>query len=328
MGMQTRSKNKLINFGKRAYGAYQAARPGIRLIQGLRNQYRGSGSQTETKRRRTTQSADTTDQYDRSVRYVRRRMPRYKRKRWVSFSRKVQHVALQMNPLRIYQNNFKGLNAGADGTQSSNGALLYDEFTNHLDVSNIFKDAYGGSGVPGGYTSNRIYLKSATMDVQFTADAGLAAIIDVYHVRMRRGTVGSFASLQTFWDNCFAQLAAVGSVSNTNVANTPFSCPAFCKTFLVMKKTQYLVDEGNVVTVQMRMPRNGYIMGRNLEQTFSGQPGWTQGFFWQIRGIPGNTAGDEVTGVLGHAVRWSVQKNYTYALPPGASAPEIIGQTK
>jgi hypothetical protein len=201
---------------------------------------------------------------------------------------------------------------------------LYDEMTDFYDLTNIFKDAYGGSGLPDGYTNKRIYLKSACMDVQFMSQAD-NCIIDVYYVTLRKPSQILFSNMNNCWQNSFAQLANVGTVAESNVANTPFSNPAFCKQWLVTKKVQYLVDSGKNVTLQLRMPKNGYVHGRNIDINRCGLPGWTKGVFWQVRGVPGTTA--EVTGILAHSVTYSVQKNYVYALPPGPTD-ETIGQSK
>lgn len=294
---------------------------------GLLTRQRSGRSQTMTKRKRkSTITKDATDQYDRSVRYVRKRMPAKKRKQWVGFSRKVQHVALQMNPLRIYQSLEKGANAGTIGIQSTGGSLLYDQFINAGDIQNIFKDAYGGTGGISEYLNKRIYMKSASMDVQFFNSIGVTAIIDVYEITLRNPTTQDYLAMVNLWVDTFSEMATVGAVSSSASAMTPFDNPNFCKHFLVTKKTQYVVDPARVITYQVRRPKNGYISGRLMEQARTGIKGWTVGLLWQCRGVPELSA--DASGLSTVDVKYSVQKTYHYALPPGAENSEVIGQSK
>lgn len=321
------TRSRITMYGKRPYGG---GLPKYKLYRatGVRTAFRGNGSptrtQTNTKRRTITASA--TDNYDKSVRYVRKRMPSLKRRKWVSFSRKVQHVNLQMNPLRIYQSVEKGVNSGAIGEQSSQGTLLYDDFLSNADTLNIFKDAYGGAAAPTDYLARRVYLKSASLDLQFQNTGSVAAIVDVYQIRIRRGTVTTYNTLLDMWNDTFAEMATVGIVGAANPQMTPFDNPNFCKHWLVVKKTEFVLDASKIITMNIRKPKNGFINGRNLEQSRSGLVGWTEGFFWQIRGAPANNASS--SGLASHTVTYGVQKSYHYAYPPGIDPQETIGQTK
>lgn len=320
------TRSQYATFGKRKYGS---GLPKLKLYRSnaVRTKFRGTGSPTttQTRTRSGTIESSTTDNYDKTVRYVRKRMPRYKRKRWVGFTRKVQHVQLQMNPLRIYQCAEQGVWTGT--SQITFGTLLYDQLSNAADVQNIFKDAYGGAGGLSDYLNKRIYLKSASLDFQIVnSSATNSNVLDVYEIRARKPCSQSYADISAMWADTFSELSGVGAVSLTYPAMTLFDNPNFLKHFLVVKKTEYICDAGKLVTLNLRRPRNGYISGRQMEQNLTCIPGWTVGYVVQVRGQPANSVNP--AGLASSQGFWSVQKSYHYALPPGADNSETVGQSK
>lgn len=289
---------------------------------------RGSASSTTSAGSRTRESAVLSTQRDAQLRYVRKRMPRWRRKRWVSFVRKVNHIEQQAQPLQIYQSVLKKSKTVPSGEQWTDGVLLKDNnMPNQGDLVNIFKDAYGGSGLTTDYDNRRIYLKAAVMDLQIKNIGSEQAIVDVYHIRARKTYQASASStsdtLNDIWNDTFGDMSTVGSVSSTNPCLTPFDNPSFCKCFLVLRKTEIIISPDQVVTMQLRDPRNRMLQGRMLNLGRFGP--LCEGYLMQIRGVPEDT--ESSSGLTGATIAWSAQSTYHYALPPGSSV-ESIGQSK
>lgn len=324
---------KLVTRRSRRFGAVTPMRAvgmgiGYGAVTGYKAYMRGAGSQTRVKREREFSNRTNTTQRDVTTRYVRRRMPPYKRRRWVSFVKKTRAVELAQQPLQVYQALLKSSKTVTLGEQWTEGVLLKDNnMPNQADLVNMFKDAYGGGGLPTDYDSRRLYLKSCTLDLQIKNIGTEQCIIDVYHIKARKSyqssAGGTSNSLNDIWNDCFGDSTAVGAVSAANAALTPFDVPSFCKYFLVKSKREYIISPDQVVTMQLRDPRNLMLQGRLLNLGRFGT--LAEGYLMQIRGVPEDTLA--ASGLTSAVVAWSAQTTYHYAVPPGYTT-ESIGQSK
>lgn len=293
-----------------------------------RTRFRGNGSrtQTRTKRRRRNNPRAVTTQKDVALRYVRTRMPARQRRKWVGFVRRVNAVAQSTQPLQVYQALLKGSVSTTLGTQYTNGVLLKDvAYTNQSDIVNLFKDAYGGTGTVSEYDGRRIFLKAAVLDLQIKNTGTEQCILDVYRVVCRKASNNSYANLLAQWTDCFGDSLAVGAVTDTNPALTPFDVPSFCKYWKILEKKEFIITADQLVTMQIRDPRNRVIQGRYMQNTSGGMPGLTEGYLFQVRGCPEDSIA--ASGLSIAAIAWSAQTTYHFAYPPGGQV-ETIGQSK
>lgn len=331
--VRTRASGPVVGYG-RSYGAGAigtvarlarslapvAAQAAARYVAG---RARSAVDQVVTSRNETSPTSVTT-QHDVSTRYRRRRMPARKRKRWVRFTRRVRHVELQMQPLQIYQHLTKNSATAAGGTQGQAGLYLLDtNASGQGHLTSLFKTVYGLTGAITEYGPNRLYLKSACIDLQLKNTGTEQCIIDMYWCRTR-ANINDTSAIGSLFDAGITNMTAYGAITTTNPALTPFDNPNFCKMFKILKKTEYLISPDQVVTLQQRQAKNRYFQGRNLFYAAGALRG-TFAFFFQVRGVPENTA--DASGLTGWSIAWSSQTTIHYAIPPGVSS-ETIDQTK
>jgi len=221
-----------------------------------------------TMRKRTTDGLGVTNQNDRRVIYVKKKMPSYKKRPWVSFVRKVNRV----------------IESGL-GTKT---VLFntYIEDTNAANLQGILTIGfYGGTGLadapPTGVANycglrdigvmmandpmdatGSMKIKSAILDVTYQAalDNQIRTELDVYELW--------FSNQDCPYTNVNAIFQAAASVTSnisgtgtglniTTRGVTPFDLPEAFKIakMSVYKKTKYLLAPGEACTYQIRDPR-------------------------------------------------------------------------
>lgn len=299
-----------------AQGAGGAVSAAVRQASG------GSRTMTETRRRRTTEGGAVTFQQDAKTRYVRKRMPRRKRKRWTRFTKKVRHVELQAQPLQIYttqgvNNSTTAKNQGQvasrilGGTTSSGNDEIYQIFQGAYNIANVAACA-----------PYKIFVKSMVMDYQISNTGSYPVIFDVYTLMCRQ----TFTTAQDIGAQWLAAIAEVqspaggGSMSTTTTAITPFDAPNFCSYWKVLKKTEYIIGSNQVITLQLRNAANRHVEGKELATAPQCLRG-SKAFLITWHGAPdnrdaGNAQFAPTTVTLGY------QTVVHYAVPPSSTTKE------
>lgn len=142
----------------------------------LAHRFRNAGTQTTTRRKNMTSGQGVTDQFDRKLIYKKKRMPKRKKSKWVSFKKKVNAVAekelgtrtIVFNKLFIRENtvvNQQALFACGLYTQESTGAG--NEYLGDLSYIQAFENAGDPTAAAGETTdlTTKYIFQSGILDM-------------------------------------------------------------------------------------------------------------------------------------------------------------------
>lgn len=294
--------------------------------QAQRSRFRGPGSRTRTMtKKRYPKTSTVTTQYDLAQRYNYKRMPRRKRRRWVSMLKKSQFIDQKSQPLFSWTTNYSQLRTANVNAQVSFGYLLYPvNAGNNLeerDLINIQDQAYTTGGVID--SARKFYVKSACLDVQIRNMGTAPVIIDCYRILCKLNNPTGAQTLSTLWANSFGEQSG-GAGNTTKPALTPFQNPNFCRYFKILTKKEILLGALQTTTLQMRDPKNRIITGRQMISEQSILPYITKGFFFQVRGAPEKDLAGTGSQLAGVDLSVGIQKTYNWAYPPGPSGRDTI----
>lgn len=264
--------------------------------------YAGTMSRTKT----GTSGPTVTFQRDGVTRYTKHRMPGRLRRRWRSFVRRVNHVALQAQALKTFTRDELDRESWAGNTQAYFGYICGGvDVTGNNELGEAFKDVFGSASTTITRNRNILYMKSLCMDVQMQNAGNSPIVVDVYTLRCRR-SFGAASRLAVQFDECFeastgGPSGSAGSTPDiTNPSLTVFQNPQFCQYWQVVKKQELLLGGGNVATFQVRQPTNRRLTGRQLESDAQAIPGYSQALFFMVRGTPETIGeGELATAQLG-----------------------------
>lgn len=335
-----RARYSFPGMGRRLGGGYsvaQVARYAAQNASSYARKYASPISQYAMARlanRTGSAGAAITTQHDVSTRYRRKAMPRRRRKCWVRFTKRINHVIMRNAPLQSLSFDDCGaVISWVGNNQATDGILLGG--TNAGSQSNellrMFQAWFGATGNTAAQAARKLYVKSICLDIQMTNTGGAGCIVDVYHLVCRKGYNGTTVSgvaptqvvdgvpLNQQYDDCFDEQGtlSIGAVDRLNPSTTPFQNSPFCSIWKIVKKTQILLGAGQVTTLQYRNSRPRTIEGKVLEMYPSQIPGYTTGVLFQFRGVPENNAG--TPRLAAGAVTWRGQKTLTFAVPPGGT---------
>lgn len=275
-------------------------------------------SGTRTLSKRSTDSGPITTQYDLSRRYRRKPMPKYKRKRWVGFTKRVRHVMLQQQALSSYTYDFASLVSWAIDNQATFGWMLGGvNAPNNDEIFQAFRSAYGTGLTITTVDDYKLFIKSMSMDIQIRNTGTSAAILDVYTCLARSSENTAGERVDTQYLRLYSEQigGSLGSPNPANPASTPFQNPLWCSKWKIINKKEILLGAGSVTTMQLRNAANKMFYGKTLESNNSYIPGYTRCYLFQIRGVP------EADGLFGRLAAGSIavgcQWTVVYALPPG-----------
>lgn len=281
-----------------------------------------------SQRRSFIEPSAITTQHDSSTRYRRKRMPRRRRKQWVSFTKRVQHVMLQSQPLQSYCiDDIGGTKTVAIDTQVTDGQMLGGtQATNNDELFKIFQAAYGGGLTTSTVDKYKLFVKSMCLDVQLTnIHATKACVVDVYTLLARK-SINTATRIDVQYTNAFAEQGAlsIGTVSSANVASTVFQNGPFLEMWKVLDKREILLGVGQTTTLQLRIPYNRYVSGKQIEINSSMIPGFTRAFLFQMRGVPEDNAG--TPRLAATQVAWKGQCTVVYGVPPSSTISDATAE--
>lgn len=230
-----------------------------------------------------------TQQRDYSTPYVKKRMPRYKRKQWVSFTKKVFACSLKNAGLKTVLFNSRLTSITNAGYQAYFAIALYgnkgndDNGTTQIgynDLNRIFRNdpqIAHSTGTPSLPLNGQLNFASAVLDVTLRNLGELDSEVDVYfcyHWKDTENTNPAGANTADLYkdlkDGGYNQEIAVGNGLVTLEARgaTPFDVGyALSATGLkIMKKQKFLMPPGRSVFLQHRIPRNFQFEWNNLNK--------------------------------------------------------------
>lgn len=279
---------------------------------------------SRTSTRRAIEPRVNTFQHDTQSRYRKKRMPRRKRRRWVSFVKKVRHIDLNMQPLQIYTqegvaNQIAVANVGNYWGRMCGGiGVPFND-----EITQCFLNAYN-LGSAAACAAYKLFIKSICLDVEITNNGSYPVILDSYSLVCRKAYDNPI-TLSAQYVQALGEVAATasgGTISATKTALTLFDAPNFCSYWSVLKKTEHIIGSGNTITLQMRIPSDRYIDGKTLVYAQQGMPKFTRAFFFTWHGQPSNRGASGAAQFDSTNLTIGWQTVVHYAVPPSSTTKE------
>jgi len=303
---------------------------------------------TEQQRRRKYQTSGIgiTNEHDRQRVYSKKRMPYRRKKRWRSFTRKIQYISEKELGSRtvVFSRGYTTANQTL-GQQMLSTLALYPQSSttthlNDLKAISTIENALDPT-VARDVTiddTTKIFFQSAVFDLtlrnssqinigteavpNWTTSADATLEIDIYEIISPR----QFINEQDLFE-CFnlssgktkkvADASAIGASVEIELRGvTPWDLPQALSTYRlkILRKTKYRISNGNTITYQMRDPRRHVTnIGRIKDQTGCNRPGWTKFIFIISKLVPGLTHGPGA-GQYRPRMDFGVTRKYMYKL--------------
>lgn len=257
-------------------------------------------SVTQTAEEDTNSMYGVTTQRDAVLQYRRRAMPYRKKRKWISFVKKVHAVAQKEEGTKAIIRNNTITCSWDNSTQFACCATLYglrgtdDAFNiGNADISTIL-----GADVTTDSQWENVRFTSAVLDITLTNTGTNRLEIDIYEI----GFVGkqSGPSLGTDLAAALTSITQPGigyaTVSAATRGFTPFEASAFCsKGYRIYKKTKYFIPPNEILTYQIRDPKNHHIPGADVWSTGTNTQSQlryvTKNLFIIGKSVPGSTFG-------------------------------------
>lgn len=266
-----------------------------RAAQGLRvatSAYRAYQRYSPVKKEFTSEPG-VTNEYQVKTVYRRKRMPRWKKRKWVAFSKKTKAVIESQLATKTMLLNDAYDVANAANLQVYSAFMLYglygtdkNGFAGNSDIKRVLQNFMdNGTAV----------FKSAVLDITMVNKSAYPVEVDLYHVTMWKKNDDK--NLDDSITRSVAETVVSGgttALSLTTRGATPFDIPQIMRQtgMRILKKVKYFLGTGNCATYQIRDPRNRRFpmsqmpagLATNEEYT---QPGWTQGLLLVHKPVAG-----------------------------------------
>jgi len=329
---------------RRPFG--QAFGPALALGRSVRQRF--GRSFTQLSRRKNTRSGQgVTTQHDERRIYRKRNMPRRMRRRWKLFKNKVLAVSEKdLGSRTVVLNKSQSFNNTTSGSHGLAYCALYsangtgDSFMQDLATLSGLENTGNSTAAAGGTVSDttKWIFKSGIMDVTFRNDSGIWSAlgtinsltseakleVDVYEIISNREWNTSTLSF-TDITNVFGT-KGTGITPNIGGAGTgitldlrgvtPWDVPAalgFWK-MKILKKTKFMVPNGDTFTYQIRDPKRRIIMQDKMETIGGGnKPGWSRHLMIIYKLVPGLTVGT-TDGTYRERLTLGITRKYFYKI--------------
>lgn len=296
-------------FARRARPYVGAARAvGTALKMG----YKAYRRYSKYNKKKTGTTNTTTTQYDTTLQYRKKRMPKYKKRAWVKFTRKVNAVITKAHATQtvvLNQTAVRSLSAEDNG-QSHIAALMYGK---------------AGYYTPGGTSAevglNDLYqmckdrdddnrtwhYTSAVLDVTARNTGSTGLEVDLYFCSFGEDVLGARCledAIKDAEDETVTIAAQYSQVALNKRGTTLFDLPVLIKghKIKIWSKRKYFLPQGATFTYQYRDPKyhkipqsrvkefiaNGVIDNVNGHNSFV-YPGLTKGCVIVFKKLPGET---------------------------------------
>jgi len=288
-------RRKLFDFISPIGGAISTA---------LSNRFANSFSQTRT-RRSNTKGIGVTNQYDAKLIYHRKRMPRYKKRRWVKAVKRYR--AIEMKSLGTKTVVFNDEITSTPGTviagtnQFLANAALFGK-NGRVDTTSICGQrdlrTICNNDADIDEWAEKFQLMSGIIDFTVTNSGNPKIELDIYTVFCYGDATGvSYQEdLQAAANNTGAIAPAVGSNTSLAITDrgvTPFEFPLLSKMgYKIVAKKKYFLNSGDVCTFQYRDARNHLVDSINVLKTENesenAYKNLTKQFLFIAKAVPGS----------------------------------------
>lgn len=268
----TRNMRRVNKYGPyfnaaRRTGAYLATRATQGLGDRIQRYFRGGNRS----------GVVTTTQHDYRTQYRKKKMPRYKKRRWLKFQKKVRAVSeKETGTTTVVRNATLDTQTASSGTQQYQTPTLYGMNGTNFTSSAGNDDIAIILQADNRLTANgKMKFTSAVMDITFRnvavseVNPGSDMELDLYEVMYYDQTKETNAHAIFEQAELATPILAPTSGTNANLTMlsrgaTPFDFPLAIKAgkIQIMKKTKVFLAIGNTTTYQFRDPRT-HIVGYN-----------------------------------------------------------------
>lgn len=237
----------------------------------------GSYRRAYTKRSSSGSTA-VTQQHDFRQQYRRKAMPRYKKRRWVKFVKRVQAVDFASHASNFVVRGYKSPNIDVNptnvanrGAQNITAVGLYGCKTEQSDAT-IVGDVYDifteWANSANNVESQKLCFTSAVSDIYVTNIGVGTMILDVYHCICKKDmpVVNGLNLFDTsIYQNFPADKTGEAALDSGQAGVSPFQLPYVTTYFKIMDKKKYIISAGQVVTWQQRDPKNRIFGGSQFD---------------------------------------------------------------
>lgn len=273
-----------------------AIRQGFKTARAVYNAY--SRTRTATKKK-STSAVGITRNHDYRVQYRKKSMPKWKRRSWANFSKKVNAVLTSKLATQTQLFNRPITLTNPLGGQQYVAAVIYGKNGQNGSECAGMSDLRDIVNIGGLTTGEKIMFKSAILDITLAVptDAASALEVDIYDCYWRGQTLQ--VNVRTDIAAAESNTTTIGSGASLELIDRGaglFDFPVFlsntkCK---ILKKTKVFLPPGNTTTYQIRDPRNRSIYVDDITE-YAGaglggwiQPGWTRGVVVVFKPTAGN----------------------------------------
>lgn len=269
-----------------------------------------------------------TAQHDYKTQYKYRRAPRYKKKAWRRFSKKVAAVNLKNAGLRTVVINSRGTGSNAPGAQGKLALALYGVagsvdtvgLHGHNDLYRVFKgdpDIVQIGAAPGNVPkSGKLQFGSAVLDYTIrNLSVDLEMELDIYMGYYKKDDDASLAKVNTNpifkYDNAPTDAIGGGTPFDLGTRGTTlFDKPAGISAtgFHIIKKQKMLLQPGESTFLQHRDYHNHMVDWTNIQDVGYCKRNLTYGVWLVFK--PSVTASDDAVVTIGVGVT----RKYSYAV--------------
>jgi len=299
---------------------------GLRQLQQRSTQGRSGRSSNQS--RAKSNPAPVTGESDwRSV-YRRRRFPRQRRRRWVSFVRKTQAVIDKS----FSPSFFVATRAATVDTTSNHQSTASihtilggnnSSVQEGYDIGRIHSlvDNFGSEGQDVEWDPERFRVTGWLAETQIVNASPWTVYVDAYYWRTKRdlpvlsGTDG--ASFGLFLNRQMADTipnfpTAGSAVDIDDYGVTPYQNARFAKNFTIYKKTRMKLGGGSTAQIEQRSGRN-YFFDWKWDRQRGFRAGVTEGIFFIVYGTPGLDEANVFHDLARPSeVHFASNVNYTY----------------
>lgn len=308
-----------------SFGRYlPAARAGLRVARSALR-YGRSFSSSQASRRKFATPHPITGEHDSRTVYRRKRMPRRRRRQWVSFVRRTKAVIQKsLAPsflIRLRQQTVTSL-SGKQSQYSGHVALGVNSFsdTNFQDLSAI-RDRVNAFAATGGpvtsWQPDRFQVTGWMCETQITNTGAETAYIDLYYYRTKRdvaSVVGGnvFGGITAAWQHGLSSLGTNAPVGGSSLDISDYGVTPFNNTYLprfitFYRKTRVKLGPGGVTQVETRSGKNYWVNWDAVAEK-SMVRNMTEGIYMVAYGTPNLV--DTIAAPV--SLSCSTNINYTY----------------
>lgn len=222
-----------------------------------------------------------TGQHDKQVQYRKRWMPKYKKRKWVNFVRRVTAVADRQKGRRTFVFNRLGDNTTTYTLQGYMCSVLYGRNGVNESTTTQFQsgmsDLYDIFNQSGYSSTTKLKMLSACLDLTYSNKGTAAVEMDLYEVAFNKAT--TYPNFKEASDIAENDTTTVGTWTALNLFDrgvTLFDIPQLIRTtgMQILKKTKVFVPSGGTTTYQMRDASDWFVTKEYAtNSTATGTPG-------------------------------------------------------